>query len=68
MKSTFTIEAFDARQELAEIALQYPVRDHLELRTAIDTLLTVYDEAVILATKMIQIAELYQEIKDLKQR
>ena len=68
MESAFLAEAYEARKELAEIAIQYPVKDNIELRTSIDTLLVMYDQAIILAGKMINTIELYQELKELKQQ
>ena len=44
-KKIFLKEAKEVRDELVEIARQYPINEHLELRTKIDTLLIIYDQA-----------------------
>ncbi len=41
----FLKEAKEVRNEFVKIAGQYSVREHLELRTEIDTLLIMYDQA-----------------------
>jgi hypothetical protein len=46
MKQTFEDYLKQARKDFAEVAIQYTVTEHLKLRTAIDSLLIAYDQAV----------------------
>lgn len=50
-ESAFYDEAIQTRKEFAKVAATYNVRDHLELRTEIDTLLIMYDQAIEKARK-----------------
>ena len=46
MKQTFEDYLKQARKDFAEVASEYTVTEHLKLRTAIDSLLIAYDQAV----------------------
>jgi hypothetical protein len=46
MEQTFEDYLKQARQDFAKVASQYTVTEHLKLRTAIDSLLIAYDQAV----------------------
>jgi len=46
MKQTFENYLKQARTDFAKVAGKYTVTEHLELRTAIDSLLIAYDQAV----------------------
>ena len=46
MNKIFTQEAKEVREELVEIVGTYSVSEHLKLRTAIDSLLIMYDQAL----------------------
>lgn len=45
MEQTFEEYLKQARWDFAKVAEKYPVENHLELRTAIDSLLIAYDQA-----------------------
>ena len=45
MKQTFEEYLMQARKDFAKVAAKYSVEEHLELRTAIDSLLIAYDQA-----------------------
>mgnify|MGYP000651361212 CR=1 FL=1 len=46
MEQTFEDYLKQARQDFAKVASEYTVTEHLKLRTAIDSLLIAYDQAV----------------------
>lgn len=46
MEETFEEYLKQARWKFTTVAEKYPVENHLELRTAIDSLLIAYDQAV----------------------
>lgn len=46
MEQTFKEYLKQSRWDFAKVAEKYPVEKHLELRTAIDSLLIAYDQAV----------------------
>lgn len=46
MEQTFEEYLIQARWDFAKVAEKYPVEQHLELRTAIDSLLIAYDQVV----------------------
>ena len=48
---TFKEYLFNARIEFSKVAIQYNIRDYLKLRTAIDSFIIAYDQAVESATK-----------------
>lgn len=50
----FKIEHKEARKELTDIIRKdYPVGDHLKMRTALDTLLIMYDNALVELEKLV---------------
>ena len=46
MDNTFKDYLKQARKDFAKVAVKYSTTNHLELRTAIDSLLIAYDQAV----------------------
>tara|TARA_R110000772_G_scaffold35637_9_gene85852 strand:+ start:3579 stop:3839 length:261 start_codon:yes stop_codon:yes gene_type:complete len=46
MEQTFEDYLKQARKDFAKVASEYTVTEHLKLRTAIDSLLIAYDQAV----------------------
>ncbi|MFZ2432510.1 MAG: hypothetical protein WAW57_15330 [Lutibacter sp.] len=74
MKQTFENYLKQARNDFAKVAVKYTVTEHLELRTAIDSLLIAYDQAVAKALilpvvghrrELLKLKDFVKEQKDL---
>jgi len=62
MEHTFKEYLKQARLDFAKVAEKYSVEEHLELRTAIDSLLIAYDQAT---DKALNIADVVEQSEQL---
>ena len=68
MEQTFEEYLKQARKDFAKVAARYSVDEHLELRTAIDSLLIAYDQATDKALSIADVGgsllqSLHQDLK-----
>jgi len=66
MEQTFEEYLKQARWDFAKVAEKYPVEKNLELRTAIDSLLIAYDQAVHQALSLADVVGRSEQLPDEK--